>query len=106
MIMASSGDDFVDFLEERGDYSKLIWTFQFSLGLLFVALLASLVLFAYAAGRQSAGVHHQSSAFLTILSFLFFYALFAAALTVHDAIAYSRLRAKYLEVLRKRTKSN
>lgn len=98
IIMASSEDEFVEFLELKGDYSELVWSFEFSLGLLFVALLASIGFFAYTASCIPLQITKQSHIIVTAFAFLFFYSLFAAAASVLDSITYSRFRAEFLSI--------
>src|SRR5262245_61894272 len=44
-IIISSGDnDFIHFLEEKGSYTRLINSFRFSLILLFVSLISSIIM--------------------------------------------------------------
>jgi len=101
IIISSSDDDFVRFLEEEGDYTGIVNSFQFSLGALFVALLYSLVLYAVTAAWTSAGHREQQFWWLSIFAFLFPYGLFAALYSTIDSIKYAKRRTKYLNITRK-----
>jgi len=96
IIISSSDDDFVRFLEEDGDYTAIISTFQFSLAALFVALIYSLVMYAFTAAWISHKYESQPFWWLGIFSFLFFYGLFAALTSTLDSIRYAKFRTKYL----------
>src|ERR1041384_3873475 len=45
IIMSASDDEFLKFLESDGLYTLLLWGFKFTLFLLFVALMYSLILY-------------------------------------------------------------
>lgn len=96
VIISSSDDDFVRFLEEEGDYTAIISTFQFSLAALFVALLYSLVMYAFAASWISSKFESQPHWWLGIFCFLFLYGLFAALNSTLDSIKYAKFRTRYL----------
>lgn len=98
IIMASPDDDFILFMEEHGDYSHLVASLRFTQWALFFALLMSLGLYGWTSSRLSAKVEAQHRGWLVLFVFLFFYALFSAAATVHDAIQYSKYRTKFLKI--------
>jgi hypothetical protein len=101
VIIAASDDEFVLFLEANGDYSALIANFKFSLGLLFLALIYSLGLYAYTAARISSAVVHQRRVFLVLFCLLFLWSLFAAFASTYDAIKYSDYRRRFVAARRK-----
>lgn len=98
IIMASPDDDFILFMEQQGDYSRLVASLKFTQWALFFALLASLVLYGWTASQLSAKVEVQCRSWLALFVFLFLYALFSAAAAVHDAIQYSKYRTKFLKL--------
>jgi hypothetical protein len=98
IIMSSSDDEFVKFLEQESGYSKIIAAFRFTLLALFVALIASLMQYAYASARIEGGVQYQSRWFLTIFQFLSVYGLLAALAAALDSISYARYRSKFLSM--------
>ncbi len=99
IIMSSSDNDFVDYLEEEGDYTTLLNSFIITLIMLFVSLVFSITM----AGLTvyviySKPIHlTQCNVFFLIFEFLFFYSLFATGLSVRDTIMFSKYRAKYLK---------
>lgn len=101
VIITASDDDFVAFLDAEGDYTELLLNFRFSLGLLFCALIYSLVLYAYTSARISRSVERQHSLFVVVFGFLFLWGLFAAFNSAYDAIKYAEYRKKFLEKQRR-----
>jgi hypothetical protein len=97
IIISSSDDDFVRFLEEEGDYTAIITTFEFSLGALFIALLYSLIMYAFTAAWIAHKFESQQYWWLAIFTFLFLYSLFAALNSTMDSITYAKFRTKYLK---------
>lgn len=97
IIMASSDDEFVAFLEKVGDYSRLIRTFRFSLTILFIALICSLVLYTRTAFLYAGHVMYQNKWWLVGFGFIFLWGLFAAATSTWDAIEYSKYRSRYAQ---------
>lgn len=101
IIMASSDDEFVRFLEEKGDYTRLIGSMHFTLVALFLALVVALLLYAYSSYRVSIKVEQQSFIWPTVFTFFFSYALGAAFAATHDAVKYSLYRSAFLRLTRK-----
>ncbi len=106
IIISASDDDFVAFLEETGDYSPIIATFRFSLVLLFVALMYSLLLYARTSYRLVGKIEFQSRWFLLVFAVLFFYSLFAVVNSTMDAITYSKFRSRFVTLKKNRQRSN
>jgi len=102
-IIISSGDnEFVKFLEEDENlYSELIFTFKFSLIILFIALIYSILLYIQCSFKISQNIKLQSSVFLVIFTFLFFYGLFASLNATFDSIKYAKYRTKFLLLTKK-----
>lgn len=96
IIMASSDDEFVTFLDQQGDYTLLIATFRFSLLILFVALLMSLCFYAYTSFRLSGHFEHQHKWLMVVFGFVFLWGLFASFVSTRDAILYSKYRIRFL----------
>ena len=97
VVITASDDEFVLFLEAHGDYSALIANYKFTLGLLFVALVCSLGLYAYTAGRISLAVRHQSKYLPTFFCLLFLWGLFAAFKSTYDSIKYTDYRKRFVQ---------
>jgi hypothetical protein len=98
IIISSSDDEFVKFLDETGDYKSIISSFKFSLSLLFIALLYSIILTVISSYFKTLGHINQQFYFLTIFIFLFSYSLLATFISTFDAIKYSSFRTEYLKI--------
>jgi hypothetical protein len=101
IIMASTDDDFLNFLNEEGDYERIISTFRYTIMLLFFALILSIILFARTTELLSRSVREQSHWFLETFSFFFLYALFASLNVTRDAIRYSEFRSRFVSLIGK-----
>jgi drug/metabolite transporter (DMT)-like permease len=99
-IIISSGDnDFIQFLEETGDYSTIISSFRSALVLLFFALLYSLLIYASTAIWIAGKLTEQNSLWFVLFVFLFIYGLTSTALSSFDAIRYASFRVRFLQAL-------
>ncbi|MGE5552808.1 MAG: hypothetical protein ACM3XZ_02655 [Betaproteobacteria bacterium] len=96
-IIISSGDnDFIRFLEDEGHYTAILATFRVTLGALFVALVASLILFADVSFRLATNPGYcQDKAVLALYALPTTYALVAAVLSVWDAMKYAHFRTQF-----------
>jgi hypothetical protein len=99
-VLITAGDnEFVKFLEIDGSYTEIIWTFKFSLLILFFALILSIVLFIgvlpYINVQQN---YYFPKPLLYAFTFFTVYALFAAVSSSLDAIKYAEYRAKYINI--------
>lgn len=104
IIISSSDNDFIDYLEKEGDYTALLNSFIITLIILFVSLIFSIVMAVitlYIIHNKPIDLTQCNVSFL-IFEFLFSYSLFATGLSVKDTIAFSKYRAKYLR--RKKSK--
>ncbi len=96
IIVAAPDDDFVRFLEEEGDFTRLVWAQRYCLRALFVALTLSIGLYVrlvIAAGPDRQGV--EPSWLLTLQMFVSAYALLATLLSAGDCINFAQRRAEY-----------
>jgi hypothetical protein len=98
IVMASSDDEFVKFLEVKGDYTRLISSMRFTLTVLFISLVAALFLYSYSSYRLTEKVENQRFLWLTIFAFLFSYSLGASLGATTDSIKYSGYRSKFLRL--------
>lgn len=96
IIMSSSDDDFVAFLEEDRSYTRLVSTFRFTLILLFAALFVALFLYAYTSIRLEGHVSQQSRWWSCAFGALFVYALLAAFSASLDSVMYSQYRSRFI----------
>ena len=98
IIMSSSHDDFVTFLEEKDQYTIIVNTFRFTLILLFIALLLSIFLYVYSGYAKSQGVVDQCNIFFGLFCFIALYALFAVVMATGETITYSKYRSQFLKI--------
>ena len=98
IIMASSDNDFIEFLEENNDFTALLNSFKITLIMLFVSLIYSIILFVISDFQniELIPIPKQHKIFFLIFEFLFSYSLFATGLSVKDTIVFSVYRAKYI----------
>lgn len=101
VVITAGDDEFMLFLESEGDYSALVASYKFTLGLLFAALICSLGLYAYTAGQISTTVSYQNKYFPTIFCFLFLWGLFAAFMSTYDSIKYTDYRRRFVQARKK-----
>lgn len=98
IIMASSDNDFIEFLEVNNDFSALLDSFKITLIMLFISLLYSItlhVLTTYIIEENPDNT--QNKTLFLVFEFLFSYSLFATGLSVKDTIKFSHFRSKYLK---------
>lgn len=97
-IIISSGDNkFIQFLEDDGGhYSILIGTFKFSLMVLFIALIISLLFYGYSSSISEKKQVLQPSWMFILFLFMFLYGLFATLCSTLDAIKYAKFRTRFL----------
>jgi K+-sensing histidine kinase KdpD len=100
-IIISSGDnDFIHFLEENGDYSIIINSFRFSLILLFISLIVSIIMFVITSLWQSNNIATQPKIVLALFTFIFSYSLFVTANSSLDALKYAERRVIFIRKTR------
>lgn len=96
IIMASSDDEFVKFLEQVGQYTELIATFRFTLSVLFLALSYSIFMYIYTSVRVAMLIGYQSKWWAVGFCFLGLYGLFAAFEASLDSLTYAKFRVRFL----------
>lgn len=107
IIMASSDNDFIEFLEEEGDFSALINTFKVTLVMLFISLIYSIVLYVisdFCLSNPENLVKTQHKVFFLVFEFLFCYSMIATGLSVKDTIVFSNFRSRFLSMKKKEEK--
>ena len=97
IIMTSSDNDFIDFLEENNDFTALLNSFKTTLLILFISLFYSIVLYVITDyfTNISDAMKFQNVVYFLLFEFLFCYSLFATGLSVKDTITFSKFRAKF-----------
>jgi len=101
-ILITSGDnEFVRFLQSEGFYKKIIFTFKYTLILLFIGFILAISLFIgilpYA---LSTTVYIYPKLNFLVFTFIAIYSLFATANSSLDAIKYAEFRARFLEIIK------
>ncbi len=102
MIISSSDNDFILFLEEENDFTDLIQTFKFTLYSLMISLIYAIslsVISNYGLLQiecKKNEIIYQNKWFFVIFVFLFTYSFFATILSIKDIIMYSQMRNKFL----------
>ncbi len=107
LIMSTSSDEFVTFLEEHKLFSLLLWGYKFTIWLLLIALLASLTLYSITSFwlSQSPAPLTQNRTLLLVFELLFLWGITATASAVFAAIKYSHKRSDFLLSVKTATKS-
>lgn len=97
IIMSSSENDFIDFLEETKGFSELLWSFKITLIMLFVSLIYSIVLYtgtSYCIESYEGNWLQRDILFL-VLTALFTYSMSSTCISVYDTIKFSEYRSKF-----------
>ena len=104
IIMSAGDNEFISFLHEDGSYTAIVWSFKFTVIALFASLLLALFDYSYAAFRISQKAELQSKYFLLAFAVCFIYSLVAVMQSVLDALKYSEVRVKYINLRKQRKK--
>lgn len=106
IIMTSSDNDFIEFLEEENDFSALLTSFKITLFILFLGLIYSIALFVtsdyYAKNNNE--LFEQHKVFFLMFEFLFSYSLLSTSLSVNDTIKFSAIRGTFLKMKKENEK--
>jgi len=106
-VLITAGDnEFVKFLEEDGAYREIIWTFKFTLFLLFFALISAIVLFVSVLPLDDLQLYTFPKWLLLLFGFITTYSLFAAFNSSLDTIKYAEYRARFIEIMREEIDEN
>ncbi len=89
---------------KEGDFTSLVGTFKYTLILLFIGLIYSLVSYGNTNYLNEANLNgdKQPKWFLVLFVFLFFYSLFATFNSAKDAIYFSAFETQNLLELKKK----
>lgn len=96
IIMSSSDDEFLTFLEEDGLYTLLLWGFKTTLILLFIALMYSLTVYTMTSHQLSNPNSVQSKWWVVAFVLMFSWSLLATLSTTFASIKYAQKRIVYL----------
>ncbi|MBW4694279.1 MAG: DUF4747 family protein [Lyngbya sp. HA4199-MV5] len=105
IIMSSSDDSFVLFLEEKNRYTAIIFIFRFSLLSLFAALVFSIFAYVNTLVLTVEGFSDQRKYLFSIFASIFSYGLCATLTTTLDAITYGLMRSKFLRAKKATTEA-
>ncbi len=101
IIISLNDNNFINFLEEDGYFSKLLSQFRFSLSAMFLTLIIALCLYGITIFSITNPFWGQEKLQINIFIFAFFYSLFAVFLSALDAIRYLQTRLKFIKTNRK-----
>lgn len=107
IIMSASDNDFISFLEEKGHYTFLMFTFKVTLFVLFVSLVYSIIIDVYTDFFiKHHNVDYKVSKWpFVIFVFIFTYSLASSVISVKDTIMFSRYRIRFLNKKKEDEKS-
>jgi hypothetical protein len=100
IIMSSSDNDFIAFLEEKNSFTELLWSFKVTLFLLFLSLILSIILYtgtSYWIDTNINVVWLQNSKLLLLLEFCFLYGMSSTWFCIMDTVKFSEYRAIFLK---------
>lgn len=96
-ILITAGDnEFVNFLEKDGSYSRIIWTYEFTLILLAISLIFSIIFYVTSLSRAEHATDEYPTLVLLFFGFMFLYSLFAVFQSSLDIIRYAKCRSRFL----------
>ncbi|MEW5677043.1 hypothetical protein ABGT15_12080 [Flavobacterium enshiense] len=104
IIMSSSENDFIDFLDEENLFTELLWSFKVTLIFLFFSLIYSIILYtgtSYYIETYSSKEWLQDNILFLILVALFTYSMAATCISVYDTIKFSEYRSKFNRMKKK-----
>jgi hypothetical protein len=106
IIVSASDNEFIDFMEENGHFTHLIWTFRFTLFLLFLSLVYSIILYMCTNYYIETYTEkwYQHSIFFSIFSMLFTYSMVATVMGVNNSIKFTGFRLQYLKAKKEKIK--
>lgn len=98
IIMSSTDNDFILYLEEDKHFTGLMGTFRLVLIMLFLSLIYSIVLYTVTDFymKEYDGKLQQHKIFFIIFQLLFTYSLIATASSIKDTIQFTSFRTRFL----------
>jgi len=106
IMISSSDNEFVEFLEQEGGYTTLIGNFRFSLAVLLSALIYSIVLYTLSTVWFYGKRVEQPEYLFIFFVFISTYGLLATFAASNDAINYALYRAKFLRLRKEQEDRN
>lgn len=96
IVISSSDDRFIKWLEEDGIFSDLLWGFKVTLLCLFSALVLALALYAWSGAQIAMDYRAQHRSGVILFAGLLIYSLCATLSTTLAAIKYAQKRSTFL----------
>jgi ABC-type uncharacterized transport system fused permease/ATPase subunit len=99
IIMSSSDNDFIEFLEQKNTFTELLWSFKLTLLVLFISLISSILLYtgtSYWLETYSDKIWFQNKYLLLFLLLIFSYGMAATWACIMDTIRFSKYRSEFL----------
>lgn len=106
IIVSINDSDFVSFLEEDYLLSDILRCFKFSLGITFIVLFITILLYIWTVFNSSNKYWGQYSGQFSLFLWAFSYSTFAMLLTAKDAIRLFYSRVKYVRIMREHNHNN
>jgi hypothetical protein len=105
ILMTTSDNDFICYMEEQKLFSMLLSSFKITLYSLFLSLIYSIIANQYFDFfvKTESDKHLQPKYYLLVFEFLFSYSLLATALCVRDSIKFTDYRSKYFSQKNKKS---
>ncbi len=102
IIMSSSDNDFIEFLEQKNTFTELLWSFKVTLFILFLSLILSIILYSgtsyWIENETNSNIAWlQNSKLLLLLEFCFLYGMIATWFCIMDTVKFSKYRAIFLK---------
>lgn len=100
ILVSSSDNDFIDFLEEKKVFTELLWSFKFTLSILFLSLIISIFFYlgtSYWLETYDKFRWLQYKWLSLLLLFFFIYGMLATWMSVIDIVKFSSFRLKFLK---------
>lgn len=103
IIISASDNEFIDFMEEDGSFTRLVWTLKFTLKALFISLVYSIVLYIttnyYIEGIEVKSNERwlQHSILFIMFEALFIYSMVSTVMGVNNSIIFTQFRIRFLK---------
>ncbi|MEO4005054.1 hypothetical protein [Flavobacterium sp. CAU 1735] len=100
ILISSPDNDFIEFLEEKNTFTELLWSFKFTLFILFASLVLSIILYtgtSFWLETNYRDVWLQKSILILTLEFCFLYGILATWFCIIDTIKFSKYRTLFLK---------
>ncbi|MCB1309158.1 MAG: hypothetical protein KDK30_13290 [Leptospiraceae bacterium] len=101
LLVSASDEDFILYLQKQNVYTSVFNTYQYTIFILFLALIYSLIMYGIASYmKYILPGNKQSQFFFLGFLFLFAYAIFTAFESSLDSVHYLKVRVKFMALKR------